>query len=496
MKAIHILFAAAALALAACGDDPAEQLEVKLDATPTTLRFAAEAAPVQTVTVTTENTDWEAEQSLLGGWLTLDRDGNILMVSAADNTKETSRSAEITISPTAGGIAPVTIKVSQDGAEPVETEEPSLSISAERLDFTAEGAPGQEVVVTATGGITWQASPAENEEWIHIAAEEDRFTVTVDDNPVTLERNGYINVSPSDKSIRTVRLYIVQEAKILPASLEPELPDGATPEEGITVPYTAGTTVLKVSVLPEDAKWSVSVEKDGEADDTWLSATNVAVPSQHTLFADYKANEMEETRTAYLVLTHSDSSVEPVRVKVTQQGKADVNSTIFTDIDLHPTNLKAEVMANNNYRDFPFIQWTLTFYTEGITYDSLWRRWGGTGERIKILMTGSPQQEDEVALEEMTYEIVPYDEYNKQPANERKPGWVCGTQGTGTGEYPKGTWLQVYDNDTITECANAASGSVTVVRNGDEYTISWDFMSDAGYKITGSYTGPVEPSLH
>lgn len=495
MKAIHILFAAAALALAACGDDPAEQLEVKLDATPTTLRFAAEAAPVQTVTVTTENTDWEAEQSLLGGWLTLDRDGNILMVSAADNTKETSRSAEITISPTAGGIAPVTIKVSQDGAEPVETEEPSLSISAERLDFTAEGAPGQEVVVTATGGITWQASPAENEEWIHIAAEEDRFTVTVDDNPVTLERTGYINVSPSDKSIRTIRLYITQEAKILPASLEPELPDGATPEEGITVPYTAGTTVLKVSVLPEDAKWSVSVEKDGEADAAWLSATNVAAPSQHTLFANYKANEVEETRTAYLVLTHSDSSVEPVRIKVTQQAKSNVSSTILEDVSSAPQHAMITVMANNDWRDYPFIQWSFTFYTEGVTYDSLWGSWDGSGERILIQMTGNPQTEESVVLEEMTYTVVTYDEYNKMPLTDREPGWVCAGEGNGNSLYVNGSWHQVLEDGKVTGSANAVDGTVTVTRSGDDYTISWDFTSDAGCKVTGSWTGPLEMQL-
>ena len=32
----------------------------------------------------------------------------------------------------------------------------------------------------------------------------------------------------------------------------------------------------------------------------------------------------------------------------------------------------AEVMANNDWRDFPFVQWTLKLYTDGITYDTLW----------------------------------------------------------------------------------------------------------------------------
>lgn len=36
----------------------------------------------------------------------------------------------------------------------------------------------------------------------------------------------------------------------------------------------------------------------------------------------------------------------------------------------------AEVMANNDWRDFPFVQWTLKLYTDGITYDTL----GDAGE--------------------------------------------------------------------------------------------------------------------
>ena len=236
-----------------------------------------------------------------------------------------------------------------------------------------------------------------------IAPAEGKFTVTVDDNPESLERSGYINVSPGDKTLATCRIYVTQEPKAVPASITPQLPDGATPEEGLTLPFTRGSSTLPVTVAPEDAQWSVQVESDGSSDSSWLSATNVAAPSQHTVFLSYQLNEAETQRTAYLVLTHADSSAEPVRVKVTQKAKTDVNSTIYEDVDSHPAFIKAQVMANNDWRDFPFVQWTLTLYTEGITYDALWGRWGGSGDRIKILMTGSPQHEDEVVLEEMTY---------------------------------------------------------------------------------------------
>ena len=494
MKRYTYLLAVAALVLNISCDGPENpvQPQATLKAEPASLRFAAAAAPAQTVTVTAEETEWTHSIPEDAGWLTATRDGDRLSVSVADNADETDRTATITLNASAEGVEPVKITVRQEAAETPEPEKPSLSVSVEKLAFAAAEAPGQEVTVTVTGGVTWSAAPAGNEEWIHIAPAEGRFTVTVDDNPESLERSGYINVSPGDKTLATCRIYVTQEPKAVPASITPQLPDGATPEEGLTLPFTRGGSTLPVTVTPEDAQWSVQVESDGSSDSSWLSATNVVAPSQHIVFLSYQLNEAETQRTAYLVLTHADSSAEPVRVKVTQKAKTDVNSTIYEDVESHPAFIKAQVMANNDWRDFPFVQWTLTLYTEGITYDALWGRWGGSGDRIKILMTGSPQHEDEVVLEEMTYEVVPYEEYNKMPASDRQPGWVCAAQGTGNSEYSSGTWHQVYENGSITGCANAVSGSVTVTRSGDDYTITWDFTSDVGCKVTGSYTGPIE----
>ena len=134
------------------------------------------------------------------------------------------------------------------------------------------------MTVTVTGGVTWTAAPAGAEEWIHIAPAEGKFTVTVDDNPESLERSGYINVSPGDKTLATCRIYVTQEPKAVPASITPQLPEGTTPEEGLTVPFTAGMSVLPVTVAPENAQWSVRVEADGTTDPAWLSATNVVAP--------------------------------------------------------------------------------------------------------------------------------------------------------------------------------------------------------------------------
>ena len=195
MKRYAYLLAAAALALniSCTGPENPAQPEATLKAEPASLRFAAAAAPAQTVTVTAEETEWTHSIPEDAGWLTATRDGDRLSVSVADNADETDRSASITLNAAAEGVEPVKITVRQEAAEAPEPEKPSLSVSPEKLVFAAAGAPGQEVTVTVTGGITWKASPSGAEEWIHIVPAEGKFTVTVDDNPNALERNASIN---------------------------------------------------------------------------------------------------------------------------------------------------------------------------------------------------------------------------------------------------------------------------------------------------------------
>ncbi len=153
----------------------------------------------------------------------------------------------------------------------------------------------------------------------------------------------------------------------------------------------------------------------------------------------------------------------------------------------------AEVMANNDWRDYPFVQWTLTLYTDGLTYNKLWGRWDGSGERMRILLLGSPQHEDDV-LEEMTYEIVPYDEYNKEPLTDRKPGWACGSRGDGkTVVYPAGTWYQVIEagkSDPMGQRRKRYDNRQQKTETTTPY--HGDLTSDAGCKVTGSYTGPID----
>lgn len=487
----YILMAAIALAAVSCNKpDPDPVKKASLSAEPRALEFAAASAPSQTIKVTAEETEWEHSLSDNSGWFTVNREGDDLTVSVQDNETENVRTASVTIAAKVSGVEPVKVTVKQAGKEKPIAEKPSLSATPQTLTFAGENAPEQEVTVTVTGDITWRAYAAGNEDWIHITASGDKFSVKLDDNPKSLQRSASINVSPSDKTISVVRVQVIQEPRQVEPSIVPILPGGVTPEEGLVLSYAPNMVNFSLTVEPEDAEWSVVAEGENIE---WLTLVKPVVsPGAHSIYIEYALNDTNEARTATLVITHSDPACEPVRVTVTQKAKPDMNSTILKDVHSESfTQYRVEARGNNDFQTWPYSHWTFTLYTEGITYQQTWARWSGSGERIRLLLTASPQQEDNMVVEEGTYQVVSYDEYNVLPLSERKPGWVSGCQGDGTSFYPSGSWYQVMEDGRIVDVANTVSGSVTISKEGDDYTVSWDFVSDAGFKVTGSYTGPL-----
>ncbi len=328
------------------------------------------------------------------------------------------------------------------------------------------------------------------EEWIHITPPADgKFTVTLDDNTASTERRAYINVIPDDKTIVTQKLLVIQEPAEVEPVLELILPEGTDPEKGIIFDPAGGFIRFDLNVEPQTAEWTVSLSDENASE--WLVVTPTVTPNAHSILLQAKPNPAETNRTTQLTFSHASENVAPVTITVTQKAKANVLSTIEEDIDVTMPQARIECKANNTTRDYPFIQWTLTLYEEGLTYNKIWGRWEGAGARIVIHMTGDPANEEDVELEARTYTVVPYEKYTKQPLVDRLPGWVCTGSSNGKSLYPSGTWYQTLSGGAVTGCANATEGTVTVTRNGDEYTISWDFVSDAGKQVKGSYTGPV-----
>ena len=140
----------------------------------------------------------------------------------------------------------------------------------------------------------------------------------------------------------------------------------------------------------------------------------------------------------------------------------------------------AEVMANNDWRDFPFVQWTLTLYTDG--HHIQHQDYGHVG---KVRANASRITPDSVRrstrtmskLEEMTYEVVPYDEYNKHaphPTASRDGHAAAQGERQQPFSIPPEHGIRSYENRFyygVRQWASAESGTVTVSRNGDDYTV-------------------------
>mgnify|MGYP000553227436 CR=1 FL=1 len=156
--------------------------------------------------------------------LTATRDGDRLSVSVADNADETDRSASITLN------------ASAEGVETGEDNGPAGGRGSSRTGKAFALGIAREARLRRCGGIGTgsdgnrdgryhlESIPFGAEEWIHIVPAEGKFTVTVDDNPNALERKASINVSPSDKTVQTGRIYVTQEAAAVPPSIEPYCP--------------------------------------------------------------------------------------------------------------------------------------------------------------------------------------------------------------------------------------------------------------------------------
>jgi len=101
----------------ACGDDdkpgpaPTPATPDMLSVEPKELEFAATPTVAKTATITTNAASWDAKNA--PAWLTLQKTGNTLSITAAANTGSAERTGSFIV--TAGTATPVTVTVKQEG---------------------------------------------------------------------------------------------------------------------------------------------------------------------------------------------------------------------------------------------------------------------------------------------------------------------------------------------------------------------------------------------
>ena len=498
-----ILFVAAACLLAAaCSPTDGESTTASLEVSPSSLTFGAEDTTPQEITVTATGVEWEYAVPSSADWITVD-DGTAgkLLVSVAKNPTAEKRTASIRITAKDNDdLEPVSVTVTQAGSETPEVY--SLTVDPAALTFEAEGAAGQSVKVTASGeGITWSAAVDEAaKEWITLSATEGSegettLTVTVQDNPDTAERSANVTLTPSVESAGPKAIRVTQEAKVLPPSFSMSYNDGDVPEEGFVINYK-GQNRYSINVVPVNVEWNVTTEYDAGGSG-WLAVDKYEGDAVNLINIGVNISNSENTspdpRTARVVVTTNVEDIGPFEIPVMQEGKPEFLSTLEEDVDFGVlTRNRVIASVNNDYRNESKTAWDFILWDEGIEYDFV-GNFTGTGDKLCVYLYTEPiQQNDdnEYYLPDGTYTVAATKD---DTAYEFQPGDItAGRWGYSHPTFPSGTWYIRMENDTVTGDACITGGTITVTRNGEEYNIAFDFTSDAGYKVTGSFKGALD----
>ena len=490
-----LFIAAACMLAAACTPQDGGGETASLEVSPKSLTFGAEDTTPQEITVTATGVEWEYAVPSSADWITVD-DGTAgkLLVSVTKNPTAEKRTASIRITAKDNDdLEPVSVTVTQAGSETPEVY--SLTVDPAALTFEAEGAAGQSVKVTASGeGITWSAAVDEAaKEWITLSATEGAegettLTVTVQDNPDTAERSANVTLTPSVESVGPKAIRVTQEAKVLPPSLAITYDGGKElPEEGFVMGYRG--RLITLALVPVNLTWKA------EADAEWLKITVNTDYNLLTIAMSDVLNTSSESRSCNIIVTTDAEGVGPFKIPVTQEGQPEFQSTILEDMELTTlTHCYVAVTPNCDWRDKPFTQWDMRFMSENVSYANNLGNYSGTGDRLTVDLVSEPiwvNDDAEYYLPDGTYTVVA--NFNSDE-NLRVPGSV--SAGAFTFSHPRftnGTWyVRIEDDAYPGGQAAITEGTMTVSRTGEEYVITFEFVSDAGFAVTGTYEGTLE----
>ena len=489
-RILSIVSAVAVMALAvSCGPKETEKA-ASLSLDPSSLSFEA-----------TGGVEWEHEvPEIAKEWLTVSREGDVLTVSVTDNLKGDQRAVMVTVKATNNSeVKDRTIDIVQKAnPNPVE-----LSISAEPayLPFVGTEAPVQDVTVTVTGGMTWEATA--DVDWITLTPAEGKFSVSVTDNPDGKQREGTITVTPSDPEVDPATVRVVQDGK-----KEFTL----SSEEKITFGYNAITdSSRQIDVTATNVKWEAKVVDENGSEVTWLTlgvtTTYVNVISS--------TNTGAEARKAWVVITTDWEEKPEVRIEVEQEGAPDHISTLTESIDISDDINFVRVITtpwqiwdtgeeftdeNSPSYDPTFdpnttkrSDWEIHLMNDTFTTYESGEGYVGTGWRLKFNLN-SPRiewntegifyipTEKPYTIVEGTKPGVAPEEYTIEQGSEQTSYFQ---------KYP-GAYVVEYADGKMVNKAPLVEGTVTVTHNGnDNYTFAVDAKDDLGFSIKCNWTGDV-----
>lgn len=488
MKKIGSILAAALVAVACSPENEGVQ-EASLEVSPSQLTFGAEDTAPQEITVTAVGVEWEYVLPSTADWITVE-DGTTgkLLVTVAANPAAEARTASVTVRPTDNDdVKAKNVTVKQEGnPAPVVY---SLTVEPASLTFGAEDAAPQEVTVTTEGeGLTW--STAVDADWITVTEQAGGFTVSVTDNPETTERAANITVTPSESSASPKAVRVVQEGKVLPPSLTLTFDGGPLPEE-FTLAYNE-MEPHDIDVVAVNVTWNVSVEYEGETD-RWLTVKKVEDVSRSYAVLqviDGNQNLTSSPRSCIVRITTDVEGIGPFEVRMTQEGKPEFDSTLTEDVDFGTLTDSHVLVYLTKNEEQTYAIWDLRFWSDGVTFDQNYGRYGGSGDLVTVYLASEPvyrNDDNEYYLPEGTYTVVANfysDSSLYVPFN------ISG--GYRTPYATSHTWYVRMQDGVSAGDACITTGTMEVKRSGETYSITFDFGSDALYSVKGSFEGAFD----
>ena len=296
---------------------------------------------------------------------------------------------------------------------------------------------------------------------------------------------------------------MTQQELVLPPSLDIALNNGASPEEGFVLDYRGQTDGdYNILVTAVNVEWRVSVRYESGTDEGWIKANAIDFDDDTRVsIVGGIENESPEPRVGWVVVSSDAEGVGSYEVKVTQEGKPDFISTLEEDVDFGQfTKSRIIVSPNDDWRHDEVTAWEIMCWDEGVEFIENppfpeQPRFEGTGGRISfMLITEVLEKNDDnvYILPDGIYTVVANFDDNpdlKQPGNIS-----AGVAGTYLHPiWPRYAWFVRMENGVHNGEACIRSGTMTVTNIGeDEYEIVFEFESDAGYRVEGSYKGTFD----
>lgn len=478
----HVLIGALAAFLMVSCEGKSGTEQQSLEVSPEAMTFEA-GSGTQQAAVTAQGVEWTHEVAAEAAeWLSAERsDDKTLTVTVAENAAPEQRSGRITVSAEGSGTAPCVITVTQQAAEITY----GLTVEPASLDFAGVDAPSQQVTVTAEGeGLTWTAEPEEAiAEWVTLAVEGDKITVSVADNLLTTPRTGLITVTPSVESVGAKAIRVTQ------AGCDPEF--SATPLE-LTFPcgdvsdeYIEQT----VQVTARGVEWHIEYSEDNVS---WIYAgrreAGESVVQELAIQVQRNAAPEPRSLSVYLIPNDEELGFEQIEIKVTQEAAPDYRSNLTENVVLDATHAYCYLKPGN-----PSVTGG-TYWNIELLGTDVRNEYGnnyGTGDRLYIPLVSTLielNDDNEYYLPEGTYTVGTAEE-----ADGLEPGGIIYPYSLNdSAKYPLGATFTRLENDVWTVKAPLVEGTMTVTRSGDVYTLQLDFKDDQGYSVTGTYEGRLD----